>query len=216
MVLIAIDGPSGSGKSTLAKALSARLGVDRLDTGSMYRAVGLVALQAGANLDDEECLTQLAQKMELVVGDVIELDGIDVSEAIRRPDVTSAASQVAAKTGVRSELVRRQRAWITNHGGGVVEGRDIGSVVAPDADIKVFLTADLHERGRRRAAEFAAHVGEVLHLHHHETVESTMKERDARDTTRESSPLVIADGAVVIDSTNKSVADIIDEVLSYL
>jgi cytidylate kinase len=150
-VVIAIDGPSGSGKSTVARAVAAELGLQVLDTGAMYRAVTLAVLRAGAGLDDAETCAAIARASAISVeGGVTMLDGRDVSGEIRGPLVTSAVSIVSAHPEVREILVARQRAWVARHGGGVVEGRDIGTVVFPDATVKVFLVASDEERARRR------------------------------------------------------------------
>ncbi|MGH9075711.1 MAG: (d)CMP kinase, partial [Acidimicrobiales bacterium] len=156
MLTVAIDGPGGSGKSTLAAALADRLGVERLDTGAMYRAVALAALDAGVAPGDAAGVEELARGMDVrVSGARVDLGGVDVSGSVRTPDVTRAASVVAAHPGVRAELVARQQAWVRARGGGVVEGRDIGAVVCPDADLKLYVTASESERARRRAAELA-------------------------------------------------------------
>jgi cytidylate kinase len=197
--LIAIDGPAGSGKSTVAGALAARLGLERLDTGAMYRAVTLRALREGVALDDADALGAVARSMSLTVGTQVLLDGEDVTAAIRSGEVDAAVSAVAAQPQVRSELVRRQREWWARHGGGVVEGRDIGSVVFPDADLKIFLTADPSERARRREVH-----GAVL------------ARRDDLDSSRELSPLLVPEGAIVVDSTGMTIEQVVDEVLSHL
>jgi cytidylate kinase len=196
-VVIAIDGPGGSGKSTVAKALAERLGCERLDTGAMYRAVTLLALRAGTSLSDSAALGELARSMDYQGGSVVCLNEEDVSVAIRTPAVDTNVSQVAAHPAVRRELVERQRAWVAEHGGGVVEGRDIGSVVLPDADLKIYLTANADERARRRA-------------------DPELARRDALDSGRVASPLVVPDGSVVIDSTDRSVGQVVEEVLSHL
>jgi cytidylate kinase len=195
--VIAIDGPGGSGKSTVAGELARRLGCERLDTGAMYRAVTLLALRAGTDLLDEVTLAGLAQSMAYDAGPPVCLDGENVSDAIRMPEVDRNVSQVAAHAKVRQELVRRQRAWVADHDGGVVEGRDIGSVVMPEARLKVYLTADPAERARRRA-------------------DPELARRDGLDSGRAASPLVIPDGSVVIDSTGKPVEEVVEEVLSHL
>jgi len=212
--VIAIDGPAGSGKSTVASALAARLGLRRLDTGAMYRAVTLLALRSGIDLADGEACAAMARAMELEMGDEILLNGEDVSTAIRTPEVDAAVSVVAAHPAVRAELVRLQRAWIETHGGGVVEGRDIGSVVAPSARMKVYLTAEPDERARRRALQHsgsAVIAGAAASL-----TEAAIARRDRLDAARAVSPLVVADGAIVVDTTGRSVADVVEEVLSYL
>jgi cytidylate kinase len=198
--VIAIDGPAGSGKSTVSRALASRLGIDRLDTGAMYRAVAWAALQRRLALDDRPSVAELAENLSFDVGERVEADGTDITDAIRGPEVSGAVSAVAANPGVRAVLVRRQRAWMAARGGGVVEGRDIGSVVFPDADVKIFLTASTDERARRRPEEGA----------------DALTRRDRLDSTRDVSPLGVAEGARVIDTTDRAVDDIVDEVLAWL
>lgn len=203
-VVIAIDGPGGSGKSTVARGVAAALGLSHLDTGAMYRAVALLALEAGTSLDDEAALGEIADGVELEMGERVLANGSDVTEAIRSPEVNGAVSLVAAKARVRSAMVQRQRAWTAAHVGAVVEGRDIGSVVLPEADVKIYLTASEAERARRRAAEEGA-TSATAQL---QTLES-IAARDELDSTRSVSPLAVADGAVVIDSTNHTAAEVI-------
>ncbi|HZD67128.1 MAG TPA: (d)CMP kinase, partial [Acidimicrobiales bacterium] len=193
-MVIAIDGPGGSGKSTLAAALADRLALDRLDTGAMYRAVALAALRNGVAPEDGAGVGALAGRARIEVeGSTVRLDGEDVSGAIRSAPVTRAASAVARHPEVRGELVARQRAWVAARGGGVVEGRDIGTVVCPDADLKLYLTASPHERARRRSAELgAAEEPEVS------SVAEELAHRDRSDATRAASPLDRAPGAVEI------------------
>ncbi len=148
MAVIAIDGPGGAGKSTVAQALAERLGLERLDTGAMYRAVTLAALQRGIAIDDGDRLALLAQALSIELDGRVIVDGVDVTDAIRSPEVDAAVSAVSAHPGVRTELVARQRDWVQRRREGVIEGRDIGSVVVPDADLKVFLTAHPKVRGR--------------------------------------------------------------------
>ena len=156
-MVVAIDGPSGSGKSTIARGVAGRLGLPVLDTGAMYRAVALAALESGVALDDEIACAALARKHAIAVDDgVTTIDGRDVSAEIRGPDVTAAVSTVAAHPEVRAVLVAQQRVWVSDHGAGVVEGRDIGTVVFPAARLKVFLTASDDERARRRQRDEAA------------------------------------------------------------
>jgi cytidylate kinase len=185
--VIAIDGPAGSGKSTVARTLAQRLGLDYLDTGAMYRSVALAAVRQGVALDDVGGLAALAASVET-----------DTTDAIRTPEVNAAVSVVAAVPEVRRELVKRQRAWADSHGGGVVEGRDIGTVVFPEASLKVFLTASEEERARRR----------------HE--EADPGRRDRLDSSRAVSPLKAADDAMVIDTTGRSVEEVVEEVIRKL
>lgn len=197
MRVIAIDGPAGSGKSTVARRLAKRLELDHLDTGAMYRTVTLAALRGGVDPSDHDALQALASSVEM-----------EDSEAIRTPAVNDAVSAVAAVPGVRTELVKRQREWVEEHGGGVVEGRDIGTVVFPDAALKVFLTASDEERARRRGTEVgASDLGEV---------QADLARRDELDSTRTVSPLRPADDALVIDTTGRTVDEIVEEVLHKL
>ncbi len=212
MTTIAIDGPSGSGKSTLGRLLAERLGLECLDTGAMYRSVAYLALAQGIPLDDGEVLAELARSMVIAIGRTVVLNGDDVTAAIRSPEVTSAVSAVAAQQVVRNELVARQRSWVAERGGGVVEGRDIGSVVLPDADVKVFLTAGVHERARRRAEESAEEGGGGAV----ETYVESMTARDRKDATRSVSPLHAVDDALTIDSTTMTPDAIADLVLETL
>ncbi|MEX0666050.1 MAG: (d)CMP kinase [Acidimicrobiia bacterium] len=208
-LVVAIDGPSGSGKSTVARGVADSLGFDVLDTGAMYRAVTLAALDRGIDLNDADACAGIASDTELDVGDRVMLDGHDVTTAIRGPTVTTAVSQVSAHPAVRRELVKRQRAWIAAREGGVVEGRDIGTVVFPDATVKIFLTASDEERAHRRqrderAADRAVKVDDV---------KEDLARRDREDSNRKASPLRSAPDAVVIDTTGRVVADVVDEIV---
>ena len=209
MRVIAIDGPSGSGKSTVARALAARLGLDYLDTGAMYRGVAFAALRRGIDPTETEPVARLVRDVELSVGpDRVLVDGVDATIEIRGPEVTRAVSDVAANPSVRRELVRRQREWIEAHGGGVVEGRDIGTVVWPDADLKAYLTARLDVRAGRRHQE-------VVDLDY-EAVAADMARRDTVDAGREVDPLARADDAVVVDTSDRPVDDVVEELLGLL
>lgn len=205
MPVIAIDGPAGSGKSTVARAVARRLGVDHLDTGAMYRSVALAALRAGVDPSDEATVGALARRLAIDVDDRVLVDGDDATEAIRGPDVSAAVSAVAQLPAVREELVRRQREWVAARRSAVVEGRDIGSVVLPDADVKVYLTAAEGERARRRSGE-AGQAGRV-------EVAADLARRDRLDSGRAASPLVVARGAVVIDTTCLTVDEVVEAVL---
>jgi cytidylate kinase len=199
-VTVAIDGPAGSGKSTLSRALAARLGLERLDTGAMYRSVAWAVIQRGVDSDDREAVAEVARNLDIQVGDRVLVDDTDVTEAIRGPGVSAAVSAVAANPAVRSIMVERQRRWVASHGGGVVEGRDIGSVVLPDADLKLFLTADAEVRAARRVEEGA----------------DAVARRDRLDSTRAASPLEVPNGARVIDTGVLSVEEIVEEVVAWL
>jgi CMP/dCMP kinase len=194
-MLVAIDGPAGAGKSTIAHDLARELGYGYLDSGAMYRCVGLLSLRAPAQLP-----AQLAREATIELDGVrVTLNGEDVSEEIRTPEVSSAASRVAADADVRSALVAKQRALIAT-GDWVIEGRDIGSVVAPAADVKVFLTATAGERARRRALQTGADAAATL---------AEQERRDQRDATRVHSPLAPARGAVILDSTGVSAQEVV-------
>ena len=201
MRVIAIDGPAGAGKSTVARGLAARLGLAYLDTGAMYRGVTFAALRRGIDPDDADRVAHLVLDLEMTVTDTATtVDGVDASVEIRGPEVTRAVSIVAANPAVRQELNRRQREWARAHNGGVIEGRDIGSVVFPRAEVKVYLTASAEERARRRNDEAPEGVAR----------------RDRIDSTREASPLREADDAHRLDTTGRSVEDVVEEVLSWL
>ena len=208
MPLVAIDGPAGSGKSTVARTVAGRLGAAYLDTGAMYRSVALAALERGVDPTDGEALAKLAGALDIEVGERVLVDGVDATTAIRGPDVTAVVSAVSAHPPVRAEMVRRQRRWAEAHGGGVLEGRDIGSVVFPHADVKVFLTASEEERARRRQRDEDA--PDV------KAVAADISRRDTIDSTRAASPLRPADDAVVIDTTGRTVDEVVDEVLGLL
>jgi cytidylate kinase len=201
--VIAIDGPAGSGKSTVAKALAARLGLEYLDTGAMYRGVTFAALRRGIDPGEREQVARLVRDLELQVGpEAVVVDGVDATNEIRGPEVSRAVSIVAANPDVRSEMVRRQRAWVAERDGGVLEGRDIGTVVFPDAELKVYLTADPEVRAQRRSKE-------VRDLDY-ETVAADLARRDALDAGRDVSPLTEAPDAYVVDTTGLGVDEIIE------
>jgi CMP/dCMP kinase len=196
VTVVAIDGPAGAGKSTVARAVADRLGFTYLDTGAMYRAVAFAARQRGVDA------ATIAGDLQIEPGERIRVDGRDVTDAIRTPEVSEAASRAAADPAVRQAVVAQQRRLL-ERGNWVAEGRDIGSVVAPHAEVKVFLTADPAERARRRAAELGLDAATVL-------AEQTI--RDERDQTREHSPLKPAPGAVVLDSTRMTLPDVVDRI----
>ena len=209
MTIIAIDGPAGSGKSTVGRRLAAQLGLEYLDTGAMYRGVTFAALRRGIDPAEADVVARLARQVELeLTDDGLVVDGVDASIEIRGPEVTRAVSIVAANPEVRTELVRRQRAWAAERGGGVLEGRDIGSVVFPDAALKVYLTASPEVRAARRSKE-------VTDLSY-ETVAADLARRDALDQGRDDSPLALADGAVVVDTTDRDVDEIVADLVGRL
>jgi CMP/dCMP kinase len=209
MRVIAIDGPAGSGKSTVAKALAQRLQLQYLDTGAMYRSVAYAILHAGGDPADAELAANTARSMELDVGlDTVMVNGVDASVEIRGPEVTRAVSLVAANPAVRVEMVSRQREWTERRGGGVLEGRDIGTVVFPEAELKVYLTADPAERARRRAKEDT-----TLDV---ETVAADLARRDALDTNREADPLAEAADAIVVDTTGLNIEEVVATIESLL
>ena len=214
-LLIAIDGPSGAGKSTVATLLAARLGYTAVDSGAMYRALALLALEAGVDPSDRPALGRLAASAEMRFeggpnGSRFLLNGRDVTDAIRSPEVTQAASQVSVHPEVRKNLVERQRA-LGRQGGLVMEGRDIGTKVFPDADVKIFLDASLDVRGERRFQERQA-PGEATS----DEVNREMAERDQRDQFREQSPLVPAEDSVRIDSTQLSAEAVVEKILELV
>ena len=194
MRVIAIDGPAGSGKSTVGRRLAERLGLTYLDTGAMYRAVAFAAIRQGVDPDEADSVAALARAIDIVVDDDgVRVDDIDATVEIRGPEVTRAVSMVAANPAVREELRARQRAWALERGGGVIEGRDIGTVVFPDATLKVYLTASVEVRARRRAKE-------MTDLEYDE-VAADIARRDAADSGRTDSPLATAGDAVVVDTS---------------
>ena len=195
-MIVAIDGPAGAGKSTVARGVARALGFTYLDSGAMYRCVALAVLERGGEPAD------VARAIEVEVGERVLLDGRDVTEAIRTPEVSEQASRIAQDAGVRSALVDKQRELMAS-GDWVAEGRDIGTVVAPGAELKVFLTASGEERARRRAAELGADPDTVL-------AEQAL--RDERDRTREHSPLEAAPGAIELDTTGLSVDEVVERI----
>jgi CMP/dCMP kinase len=216
-MIVAIDGPAGSGKSTVARGVARRLGFTYLDSGALYRAVTLAALESGTDLDDGAALARLAADARIELRDRehdyvhVMLDGRDVSEEIRAPEVTGESSRVAAHREVRAALLAKQRGLIAA-GNYVVEGRDIGTVVAPDAPIKAFLTADPAERARRRAAELKRRGLEAQA----DEVRRAIEQRDRLDSTRSAAPLRTAEDAVVIDTTELDAAAVLARVLELV
>ena len=210
--VIAIDGPSGVGKGTVARAIADAFGYRHVDTGAMYRALAWGALDRGLDLEDEAAVSALARSVDIAVGaGLVSVDGVDVTRAIRTPQIDRAVTSVARMPSVREVLVARQRE-LGRLGGVVMEGRDIGTVVFPDADVKIYLDASPEERARRRAAD-PAHGGRGEAL---ATVASAMADRDRIDSTRAASPLMIAPDAVVVDTTGASVADVVTRVMAII
>jgi cytidylate kinase len=195
-MVVAIDGPAGAGKSTVARAVARALGFTYLDSGAMYRAVGLMAHRHGG------LPAERAEELDIRLGERVLANGEDVTEAIRDPEVSEAASVVATDPDVRKALVRKQRELLSE-GDWVAEGRDIGTVVAPDAEVKVYLTASPEERARRRAAELGADVQHVLR---------DQALRDAQDMEREHSPLMAAPGAIELDTSGLSVGEVVERI----
>jgi len=240
--VVAIDGPAGSGKSTVARAVADALGLPVLDTGAMYRAVTWAVLDAGVDPGDREAVIGVAEGLDVDVGPPVLVGGRNVNDAIRSAEVTAAVSAVAAVPEVRVRLVAAQREWIEVHGGGVVEGRDIGTVVAPDAVLKVYLVASEEERARRRQrqddvaeapgadsgpllegvthADGAPHApegrgaGEADDRSALAATLEAIRRRDTIDSTRAASPLAVAADAIVLDTTGLSVDGVVAEVLS--
>ena len=199
MPVIAIDGPAGSGKSTVARAVARELGLAYLDSGAMYRSVAWAARRDGVDPTDATAVAELTRRTTITIGDRVEVDGADVTDAIREHDVNVTVSAVAANPDVRRELVQRQRGWLAANGGsGVIEGRDIGTVVFPDADVKVYLTAAEGVRASRRKEE------------------ADISRRDRLDSTRAVSPLEKAADAVEIDTTNTGIDDVVKQVLDLV
>jgi cytidylate kinase len=200
MTIVAIDGPAGAGKSTVARGVAGELGFTYLDSGAMYRAVALASLRRGAEP------ATIASTLRIDLGDRVLLDGEDVTTAIRTPDVSEAASRVAADPAVREAMVAEQRR-LMSEGDWVAEGRDIGTVVTPHAEVKVFLTADPRERARRRAAELGVDPETVL-------AEQTI--RDERDRSREHSPLEPAPGSVELDTTGLDISEVVRRIVDLV
>ena len=203
-LVIAIDGPAGAGKSTIAKALAKAMNIEYLDTGAMYRGVTFEVLRRGLEATDIDAVARVASEVQFEqTASSLHVNGIDATQAIRTAAVDAAVSHVAANSAVRSELRDRQREWIISHGGGVVEGRDIGSVVFPDATLKVYLVASPIVRAKRRVAQHGGDVNEIARA---------IAERDERDSTRDDSPLRQMPDAVVVDTSDRS----IDEVVAHI
>ena len=211
-LVVAIDGPSGAGKGTVARAIASRLGYRHVDTGAMYRAVAWLVSERGLSFEGEDEIAALADRADIDLREAsVRIDGHDVTEAIRTPSIDRGAAAVARIPGVRRALVARQRA-LGASGGVVMEGRDIGTVVFPDAAVKIYLDADPVERARRRAAD-PAHAGGAAAL---PDVASAMAQRDRLDATRTTSPLIVAPDAVRIDTTGLAIEDVVEKVLGVI
>ena len=203
--VVAIDGPAGAGKSTIARELARKLNLPYLDTGAMYRGITCAALRKGVDVHDVDAVAQLALSTVFDISDdAIKVDGVDATQDIRGDAVTRAVSAVAANSGVRSELRERQRQWVAERGGGVVEGRDIATVVFPDARLKVFLTASPLVRAQRRVAQIGGDV---------EQIARDIAERDHNDSTRSDSPLRESENALFVDTSDRSISDVVNEIV---
>ena len=209
MKVIAIDGPAGSGKSTVAQALAARLNLHYLDTGAMYRAVAFTVIQKQIDIHDVEKVIQTDKSLDLqLTQESCVVNGIEATEEIRGQEVTLLVSQVAAVPEVRAEMVKRQRTWAEERNGGVMEGRDIGSVVFPDASLKIYLTASEEVRAQRRAAEIEE--GDVA------SIAADIERRDTVDTQRSASPLMEAEDAIVVDTSEMTLEQVVDHVIELI
>ena len=210
--VVAIDGPAGAGKSTVASGVARALGWRYLDTGALYRSIAFAALARGMDLDDGPALGDLARALDLELRDGrVLVEGRDVSEAIRDSEITEAVSAVAAHPEVRGALLDRQRREAAA-GEVVIEGRDIGSKVVPEAGVKVFLTASLEERSRRRAADLGLSPGQAAEV----DLEGSIRERDEADAAREASPFRRAPDAVTVDSTERPIDQVMAEIVGLV
>lgn len=204
--VIAIDGPAGSGKSTISRRVAERVGLPMLDTGAMYRALTCAVIRSGGDPADAAVATAAAQAAHIVVDDTVTIDGVDVTAEIRQPEVSAQVSVVAAHSGVRTVLVALQRDWLTAHRGGVLEGRDIGTVVTPDAPLKIYLTASPEVRAKRRAGEGAFDL---------KAAAANIAERDRIDMSRADSPLRPADDAVIVDTSELTIDEVVDIIVAH-
>ncbi len=205
--MIAIDGPAGAGKSTVARLVAEATGLPYLDTGAMYRCVALQSVRANVDSSDMEAVAALAESIEIrVEGLQCLLNGVDVSQEIRTSEIASIVSVIAAHSPVRTAMRTQQQRWIQNHGGGVVEGRDIGTVVFPDADVKIFLTASPRERASRRVRQSGGDLEEIA---------QNIAERDRIDSERVDSPLRPADDAIIVDSTGLDIDEVVAAIVGH-
>ena len=207
MRVIAIDGPAGAGKSTVARQVSTATGLRYLDTGAMYRCVALAVRQSSTDANDAEAVGKIAREVSVVIGrDAAMLNGTDVSAEIRSSEINSIVSIIAAHTPVRDAMREQQRAWIRDHEGGVVEGRDIGTVVFPDAILKIFLTASPEVRAERRVGQNGGDI---------QAVAASIAERDHLDSTRLDSPLKPSHDSVVVDSSRRTIEEVVAEIVTH-
>lgn len=202
--VIAIDGPAGAGKSTIAQALASRISLPYLDTGAMYRGITYAAMHANVDIYDTNTLAKFARRVELDITDQsLVVDGVDATAIIRSPEVTTNVSIVAANSGVRTEMRAQQRLWVEERGGGVVEGRDIATVVFPDAILKVFLTASPRVRAARRVAQSGGDIDEIS---------EQIAKRDKIDSSREDSPLREHSDSLVVDTSELTIEEVVDSI----
>ena len=207
MRVIAIDGPAGAGKSTVARQVSTATGLRYLDTGAMYRCVALAVQQSSTDANDAEAVGKIARDVSVVIGrDAAMLNGTDVSAEIRSSEINIIVSIIAAHTPVRDAMREQQRAWIRDHEGGVVEGRDIGTVVFPDAILKIFLTASPEVRAERRVGQNGGDI---------QAVAASIAERDHLDSTRLDSPLKPSHDSVVVDSSRRTIDEVVAEIVTH-
>ena len=208
MRIIAIDGPAGAGKSTISRQLAKRLDMDYLDTGAMYRAVTAEAMHRGVDLHDVEAIAAISHAVDISVGERgVHVDGRDVSEIIRTPEVTVNVAPVASNSAVRADLRDRQRAWAEAHDGGVIEGRDIASVVFPEATLKIYLTATPLERAKRRAAQYGGNIEEIA---------AALAERDHKDMSRTEGKLQPVEGGHDVATDGQTIDEIVDRIIGLL
>jgi cytidylate kinase len=207
VAVIAIDGPAGAGKSTVARQVAMATGLPYLDTGAMYRCIALLCLRQGVDINDPEAVGVIAASAHIAITEEMAiLNGEDISSQIRTQEISGIVSIIATHSSVRQSMRDQQRAWVIAHGGGVVEGRDIGTVVIPDADLKIFLTASPEVRAARRVAQSGGDVAEVA---------AAIRERDRIDSTRDDSPLKPAASSIHVDSSNKSIEEVVTEIVHH-